>query len=347
MFRDAGLADVDIDAAGNVLAFRPGRGGPLLVVAAHLDTVFPAGTDVRVKRDGTRLAAPGIGDDAQGVAVLVALARALNTARVTTSSDVLFVADVGEEAMGSLRGVRHLFTEGRYRDRIRQFVSIDGVGDGSFITVGAVGSYRYRVTYTGPGGHSYGAFGLVNPAQALAAAITALAAVDVPDSPRTTFNVGVLGGGTSVNAIPSSVWMEVDLRSESPAELLRLDRTFRALVDRAAADENQARSAAQGAVRAIVDRLAERPSGQTSLHSRIVETASAAVRTMGLAPTYGWSSTDANLPMSLGIPAITVDSGIPGGRPHAPDEWIDLAKPAAFGGLQRTLLLVLSLAGVE
>jgi tripeptide aminopeptidase len=337
---------VQVDAEGNVLGLRRGRGGPLVAVAAHLDTVFPAGTDVHVRRDGSRLFAPGIGDDGVGLASLLAMARALDAAHVETENDLLFVADVGEEAMGNLRGVRYLFTKGSYRGRIAQFVSIDGVGDGSFITNGAVGSSRYRVTFDGPGGHSYGAFGLVNPANALAAAIQALTRVPVPSSPRTTFNVGLIGGGTSVNSIPSSVWMEVDLRSESPAALAQLDAAFRSIVGEAADDENHARSVVRGEVAATIEKLGERPSGQTPTSSRLALTAAAAVRRMGLTPEFGWSSTDANLPMSLGIPAITIDAGIAGGRPHSPDEWVDLDRDQALGGLQRTLLLVLSLANL-
>jgi tripeptide aminopeptidase len=347
LFRDAGIPNVSIDPEGNVLALRPGRGGPLVAIAAHLDTVFPEGTDVHVKRDGSRLSAPGIGDDGLGLATLVALARALDEAGAQTRNDILFVADVGEEAMGNLRGVRYLFTQGAYRNRIRQFVSIDGVGDGSFIVNSSVGSYRYRVTYRGPGGHSYGAFGLVNPANALAGAIEHLSDLRVPSSPRTTFNVGVLGGGTSVNSIPSSVWMEVDLRSEQPSELAKLDASFRAVAAQAAADENHTRSVANGAVSVALEKLGERPSGQTPALSRLPAMAAAAVRRMGLTPEFGSGSTDANLPMSLGVPAITIDAGVPGGRPHAPDEWVDVERTAALGGLQRTLLLVLSVAGLN
>jgi tripeptide aminopeptidase len=347
LFREAGLTDVALDAAGNVVAFRKGAGGPLLVLAAHLDTVFPPGTDVHVRREGTRMAAPGIGDNAQGVATLVAVARALQAAHAQTTHDVLFVADVGEEATGDLRGVKYLFTAGRFGRHIAQFVAIDGVGDGRTITTGAVGSLRYRVAFSGPGGHSFGSFGLVNPANALASAIAGLSAIPVPASPRTTFNVGMVGGGTSVNSIPSSVWMEVDLRSESPAELTRLDRAFQTIVGNAAATENNAHSIESGLVTAKLELLGSRPSGQTSQRSRIAETAVAAVRTMGLPPAFAWGSTDANLPISMGIPAITIDSGVPGGRPHAPDEWVDLDKPLALAGLQRALLLVLSLAGVS
>ena len=347
LLRDAGLSSATIDAEGNVVAFRPGLGGPLLVIAAHLDTVFPAGTDVRVRRDGVRMSAPGIGDNTQGVATLVALARALTAARASTVSDVLFVADVGEEATGDLRGIRYLLTQGRYKGRVKQFVAIDGAGDGNVITTSAVGSRRYRVTFRGPGGHSFGSFGTVNPAGAMAGAISAMNTLKVPDTPRTTFNVGVIGGGTSVNTIPSEVWMDVDLRSESSVELSRLDREFRDIVSRATDEENRRHSVSLGAIEATVEQVGFRPSGETSARSHIVSITAAAMRLMNLAPMFASASTDANLPISLGIPAITIDSGIPGDRPHAPDEWIELDPRVAVGGLQRTLLIVLSLAGLQ
>jgi tripeptide aminopeptidase len=345
--RASGLTSIEKDDEGNVLALRDGGNGPLLVVAAHLDTVFPDGTDVTVRRNGTRLSAPGIGDNAQGVAALLALARAMDAAGIRTSGDVLFVANVGEEGNGALRGVRHLFTRGRYRDRIGTFISIDGMGSGHYITTGGVGSRRYRVTFNGPGGHSYSAFGLVNPATAMGGAMQRLAAIKVPASPKTTFNVGMMGGGTSVNTIPSSVWMEVDLRSESPDALATLDEAFKAAVSSAVTEENRARSTAEGPITVNLELTGERPSGQTPVTTALVQATTAAVRATGLQPTYGWSSTDANLPMSLGIPAITIDTGIQGDRAHAPDEWIDVDRRRVVSGLQRVLLIVLSVAGIE
>ncbi len=344
--RASGFTDVERDDEGSVLAMRPGSGGPLLVVSAHLDTVFPEGTDVTVRRDGTRLSAPGISDNAQGVAALLAVARALNAASVATTADVLFVASVGEEGSGALRGMRHLFTKGRHAGRIAMFIAIDGSGDGSFVTTGGVGSRRYRVTFHGPGGHSYGAFGLVNPAYALAGAMQHLTAVRVPSSPKTTFSVGMIGGGTSVNTIPSSAWMDVDLRSEAPDALAELDQAFHDAIARAVDNENLSRATMRGAISATVDLQGERPSGRTSPATALVETASAAIRATGLVPQHGSSSTDANLPMSLGIPAITIDTGLRGGRAHAPDEWLDVERRMTVDGLQRVLLIVLSAAGM-
>jgi acetylornithine deacetylase/succinyl-diaminopimelate desuccinylase-like protein len=345
--RDAGLTSAALDAAGNVVALQRGGGGPLLAIAAHLDTVFPEGTDVRVRRSRTRWSAPGIGDNGVGLAALLALARAITASRAPLASDVLFIADVGEEATGDLRGIRYVMTQGPFRGRIAQFIAIDGAGDGRVITATGVGSVRYRVTFDGPGGHSYGLFGIVNPANALAGAIDALAHIEVPDSPRTTFNVGMIGGGTSVNSIPSSVWMDVDLRSEAPDELARLDRSFRDVVARAVDEENRARSARLGAVSASIDRLGERPSGHTAAHTPLVRATSAALRLTSIVPEYVASSTDANLPMSLGVPAIAIDTGIPGGSPHAPDEWIDVNRTTALGALQRLLLIVLTAAGLR
>jgi tripeptide aminopeptidase len=342
--RASGLHQVERDAEGNVLILRPGHGAGILAVAAHLDTVFPEGTDVTVQRDGTVLRAPGIGDNSQGVAAMLALARAMDYAMAQTTASILFVGTVGEEGPGSLRGVRHLLGDGHYAKRITSFIAIDGMGNGRFVTTGGVGSLRYRVTFSGPGGHSYGAFGLVNPATALGAAVQHLAAVPVPTSPRTTFNVGMIGGGTSVNTIPSSAWMDVDLRSESPVELHNLDVAFRAAIDKAVDEENRARSTSQGSINATIELLGERPSGETPVDRAIVQIASSAIRATGVQPTYGWSSTDANLPMSLGIPAITIDTGIRGGRAHAPDEWIDVHRASVVEGLRRVLLIVMSVA---
>ena len=225
-----GLKDLEIDGEGNVTGLRPGVGnGPLVCIAAHLDTVFPAGTDLTVRRDGTRLYAPGVGDDTRSLAVLLAWLRALEAASVRTRADLLFVADVGEEGPGDLRGMRYLFQKGPYRDRISAFITVDSPNM-DHIATGGVGSKRYRVTFRGPGGHSYGAFGLVNPMFAMADAIARLGRIALPASPKTTYSASVTGGGTSINSIPDSVWTDFDLRSESPAELARLEAMFLDLV---------------------------------------------------------------------------------------------------------------------
>ena len=349
MLKAHGLTSVEQDAEGNVMGIRrgTGKGGPLLAIAAHLDTVFPEGTDVTVKRSGTRLAAPGIGDDTRSLAVLLALIRAMDAAGIQTQSDILFIGNVGEEGLGDLRGVKYLFNKGPYRGRIGMFISMDGSGDGSDITNGGVGSKRYRAAFKGPGGHSYGAFGLVSPAFAMGNAMDKLGRMKVPTSPKTTFNVGVIGGGTSVNSIPFENWMEIDLRSESAAELEKLNETMMGLLNQAVAEENKARSTRQGAITLDLKLVGDRPTGQTPRESRIVQTAAAAVRAAGLTPSFGISSTDSNVPFSLGIPAITIDSGGDGGRAHALDEWIDVEKSASLRGMHIALTILLALAGQE
>ena len=347
MLRAVGLSDVERDTEGNVMGVRRGRGdGAMIAIASHLDTVFPAGTDVRVRRNGTRLSAPGIGDNTRSLAALLSLVRAMNTAAIHTDADILFVGNVGEEGTGDLRGIKYLFQNGRYRDRIGMFIALDGTGDGTDITHGAVGSRRYRVVFRGPGGHSYNGYGTVNPAFALGRAMTLLAGLPLPTTPRTTLNVGTIGGGTAVNAIPSEVWFELDLRSESQAELVRLEERARAVIRKAADDENAARSTAAGTVSVDFVAMGDRPSGEMAIASPLVQTAAAVVRATGREPNFSRSSTDANLPISLGIPAIAIDSGGLGGRAHALDEWIDVEKTSSVQGLRTTLALVLALAGM-
>jgi tripeptide aminopeptidase len=347
MLRESGMSNVEIDAEGNVLALRKGTGsGPLVAVAAHLDTVFPEGTDVKVKRQGNRLIAPGIGDNTRSLAVLLGIIRALDNAKVQTTGDILFVGNVGEEGPGDLRGMRYLFQKGAYKDRIRMFVSVDGAGNGNDIVTGALGSRRYHVVFRGPGGHSYGAFGLVNPAYAMAKAMDRMSKISVPGNPRTTYNVGVLGGGTSVNSIPNEVWMDVDLRSESPQQLNKLSDEFMKQIRTAVDDENRTRSTAQGRVEVEIKVIGERPSGVTPGDSAIVRLAAAAANRFGLA-TYSVGSTDANIPISLGIPAITLDSGGTGGRAHALDEWINVEQNASVRGIHLVMTTILALSGVQ
>jgi len=347
MLRQHGLTNVEMDAEGNVMGIRKGLGtGPLLAIAAHLDTVFPEGTNVKVKRMGTMLSAPGVGDDSRGLAVLLAMLRAMDNAKIQTASDILFVGDVGEEGPGDLRGMKYLFQTGPYKDKIKMFVSLDPAGPGNDITNGAVGSKRYRVTFKGPGGHSYGAFGIVNPAFALGNAISKFVRVTVPFTPRTTFNVGLIGGGTSVNSIPYEAWMEVDLRSESSDELKKLEDAFIRIMREAADDENSVRSTAQGRIEVETKLIGDRPSGAISITAPIVQTAAAVMKALGMTPVYSNSSTDANIPISMGIPAITLDSGGRGGRPHALDEWIDVEKTASVKGTSIALGILLSLAGM-
>jgi len=346
MARAHGLDALETDAEGNVMGLRRGIGnGPLICVAAHLDTVFPPGTDLTVRREGTKLFAPGVGDDTRSLAVLLAWLRAMDAAGIRTRADVLFVADVGEEGPGDLRGMRYLFQQGRYKDRISAFITVDSP-DMERIATGGVGSKRYRVTFNGPGGHSYGAFGLVNPMYAMADAIARLGRVKVPARPKTTYSASVTGGGTSINSIPNSVWTDFDLRSEAPEELDRLEREFLALVTDAVAAENAARSTRSGAVTADIVKIGDRPAGHTDESSELVRLAQAALEAHGFAPKCEASSTDANIPMSLGIPAIKIGSGGSGGRGHSLEEWIDVEPEASVRGMTAGLAALLAVAGV-
>lgn len=347
MLREAGLTDAAVDEVGNVLALRRGTGAagrPVVVVSAHLDTVFPEGTDVKVRREGDRLYAPGVGDDSTGLATLLAMARAMKAADVRTQRDILFVGTVGEEGAGDLRGVRHLFSKGAYAGRIGAFFSLDG-GELGRVTTGAVGSKRYRATFKGPGGHSYGAFGIVNPMAALGAATAEFYRTPVPTTPKTTFAVSVIGGGTSVNAIPTEGWMEVDMRSSDPGELAKLEGRFLQVVDAAAAAENTARSTGPGVVTVEKTLIGDRPAGRTAPGADIIGHVAAAHAVLGIPLEQGDSSTDSNIPMSLGVPAITLTRAAEGGRAHAPDEWVGVAKAPSHKVKVLALATVLATAG--
>ena len=339
MFRDAGLQNVRIDKEGNVLGDRPGtQPRPRLVFSAHLDTVFPEGTDVKVKRDGAILRGPGIGDDCRGLAVLLAVIRAMNQAKIQTPGTITFVGTVGEEGLGDLRGVKYLFNEGM-KGQIDRFVSIDGTGLG--ITHVAVGSLRYRVTFKGPGGHSYGAFGRIpNPLHALGRAVETISQFEVPADPKTTFNVGRVGGGTSVNAIPFESWFEMDMRSASPSALQALDAKFHRAVDEAVKAEDARWKTS--ALKVDKQLVGNRPAGQTPQNSPIVQAAVSVTRALGFAVSLDEGSTDSNIPMNLGIPAITIDGGGRGTGAHALDEAFDPTN--SWQGSQRALLLAIALA---
>jgi acetylornithine deacetylase/succinyl-diaminopimelate desuccinylase-like protein len=342
-FEALGLRNVRIDSIGNVVAERPGAGGgPVVVIAAHLDTVFPEGTDVKVQRQGTMLRGPGIGDDCRGLAVLLAVAKAMGAASVRTQGTVWFVANVGEEGPGNLRGVKHLFANPPAR--IDYFISVDGTGLG--LTSKAVGSNRYKVSYKGPGGHSYGAFGMPSPIHALGRAIAKISAIQVPRTPKTTFNVGIIEGGTSVNTISPLGAMEVDLRSESPDELAKVDALFRRAVDEALTEENARWP--QSRVKVIVDvqSMGIRPAAAPPDSQRIIQTAQAAARALGFEAPGSASSTDANWPMSLSIQAITLDGGGEGRGAHSLTESYDDGDRGWLGP-QWALLTVVMLAGAR
>ena len=341
-FLELDLTEVEIDEEGNCLGLLNGASrSPLIVVSAHLDTVFSKDTDFTVERRDNRLFAPGIADDGSGLVALIALAQAIRNERITTEGSILFVGTVGEEGEGNLRGVRHLLTKGRWASRVDAFLSFDGPGVDR-ITNRALGSRRYRAEFVGPGGHSWGDFGLPNPVHAMGRAISRLAAYPAPKEPRTTFNVGRIEGGTSVNAIPSKASMEVDLRSTAETELRRLDAFFRRAMKDAADEENAARRAGVAELRLKLDLIGERPTGETPSDSPLVELAIEATKVLGFEPRLDQASTDSNLPISLGIPAITLGAGGYSGNSHTLDEWYDPRDRDK--GLKRGLLVILGMA---
>lgn len=344
LLRETGVDTAWVDEVGNVIGLRRGTGsGGTVAIAGHLDTVFPEGTDVTLHMRGDTLRAPGVGDDTRGLAAVLALLRALNAADVRTDADILFIGDVGEEGQGDLRGMKHLFREGG--PPIESFISIDGTGHQG-ITHQGLGSHRYHVVVKGPGGHSWGAFGLANPAHALGRAMEYFD--EVGDSltrsgPRTSYNVGVIGGGTSVNSIPFEAWMDVDMRSESPAALERIDAALHASVARAVEDENAERRRGDPLTFEL-QLIGDRPSGEIAEDAPIVQRAVAVSRMLGIEPRLGRSSTDANIPISKGIPAITIGGGGVGGGAHSLHEWF-LNENGTLG-IKRALLILLSQAGL-
>jgi len=351
MLADTGIDRVETDAVGNVLGLRSGDGRKdTVAVVAHLDTVFPAGTDVSVRgpvldEDGhRRWYAPGIGDDSRGLVLLLTLAEALEATGIRTADNILFVASVGEEGVGDLRGMKHLFREGG--PRIDQVIAIDGGNDRRILNQ-AIGSHRYRVRISGPGGHSWGAFGMANPAHALASGIDrfeAAARAYVASGARTTFNIGRVGGGTSVNAIPFESWAEVDMRSESNERLADIDDLLRASFAAAVAEHNARRSRGDELSLEFTS-IGRRPSGTVPEETPLIRRAMAACRYLGLSPELGSGSTDANVPIALGIPATTISRGGISGGAHSLDEWWsdhDVVK-----GTHKALLLLLSSAGLD
>jgi acetylornithine deacetylase/succinyl-diaminopimelate desuccinylase-like protein len=344
-FREHGLRDAQIDEEGNCVALRAGRSlSPLVVASAHLDTVFPAGTDFTVRRVQHRLLAPGIADDGCGLAALVALLRALEACAIETEGSLLFVGTVGEEGEGNLRGARHLLTRGRWANRVDTFISFDGPGV-ERITHAALGSRRYRVRLRGAGGHSWGDFGAANPVHALGRAIARLASYPAPVQPRTTFNVGRIEGGAGINVIPREALMDVDLRSASAEELQRLDAFFRRAAREAADDENAGRRAGDPPLELDLKLIGDRPSGETPTDAPIVRMAEEATRALGYSPRLDRSSTDSNVAISLGIPAITIGAGGSSGNSHTLDEWYD-ARGRDIG-LKRALLILLGMVGIK
>lgn len=337
-----GLQDARMDTEGNVIAVRKGSGnGPVLVVSAHLDTVFPEGTDVKVKIKGNRYEAPGIYDDGRGLASLLSVLRALNQTNMKTVGDIVFVGTVGEEELGDLRGVKALFRDNKAIDG---FISLDGLDIGRIVNQ-ATGSRRFRIIYTGPGGHSFSAFGLPSATHALGRAIAKISEVRTVDEPKTTYTVGTLKGGTSVNAIAAEAELGLDMRSNSAVELKKLEDRIMALAREAADDENK-RWDKKDVIKVEFKLVGDRPAGAGPIDSPMVNAARRAVATVGgEVKSIAASSTDSNLPISLGIPAVTLGSGGVGGGSHGPGEWFSPIN--AWLGPQSTLLTVLSLVGVD
>ncbi len=341
LFEERGLRDVRIDAEGNVLGVRPGRSArPRLVFSAHLDTVFPVGTEVKVSREGAILRAPGIADDGRGLAVVLGVIDALNHAGVETEGPITFVGTVGEEGLGDLRGVKHLF-EKELRGRIDRFVSVDGTGLRT--TNVGVGSYRYRVTYSGPGGHSYGSFGMANPIHALGRLIAKVAELSVPQDPKTTFSFGRIFGGTSVNSIAYEAAAEVDMRSADARSLEALHEKFLSAAHEALAEE-KARWAKPRKLRLDLERVGLRPAGLTPPDSIEVRAVVAMTLALGGEGNLQAGSTDANVGMSLGVPSITIGGGGAGEGAHSPGESFDVTDSSK--GTERALLIAIALASI-
>lgn len=338
-----GLADIRTDAVGNVISRWPGsqQAKPVIVFSAHLDTVFPAGMDVRVATEGNRLKGLGIGDDCRGLAVLLTVARSFQKHQTTFPGTVLFVGTVGEEGQGDLRGVRHLLQK-EMPGQVDAFISVDGTGMG--IATRGVGSNRYLVTYKGRGGHSYGAFGMPNPAHAMGRAIARIADIQVPQEPKTTFNIGRVEGGTSVNSIPISVSMEVDIRSESAKELAALDERLRAALQAGLEAEKKRWPDSQAPLDLEIKTMGLRPAAEPPDSLPIVQKALAAAKRLN-SPIFATrsGSTDANLPMSLGIPAITIGGGGKASGAHSADEWYEDTEDSYKGPQWAALILHLLL----
>ncbi len=345
-FHEAGLQGVQIDDVGNVFGVHPGVGNRYISLSAHIDTVFPAATALNIRQQGKRLYGPGVSDNGAGIAALLAIAHALKTAGVHHSLPFVFVGNVGEEGEGDLRGMRHVFSNSAWKDSIAYSVIIDGAGSDTVVAE-ALGSRRFEIIVRGPGGHSWSDFGAPNPIITLARAIETLSQTPVPASPKTTFNVGVIRGGTSVNSIPESARMRVDLRSTSMAEIDRLERALRIALDRAIKAENEA-AAMHGtrrpqSVSSEVVVIGNRPAGELDPEARILKVIRAVDNHLGNTAQVQRASTDANVPLSMGREAIAIGGGGSGGGAHTLQEWFDCNGREL--GLKRILLTMLALAG--
>jgi acetylornithine deacetylase/succinyl-diaminopimelate desuccinylase-like protein len=349
-FRELGLEEVHHDEVGNVIGIRPGGGSHGVALSAHIDTVFPAGTPLNIRQLGTRLYGPGISDNGAGVAAMLAVAAALRSAKIKNSLPIIFIGNVGEEGEGDLRGMRHIFATPQWKDFIRYNLVLDGAGSDTIVAE-ALGSRRFEVIVRGPGGHSWSDFGAANPILVLARAMDAFAQTPVPTTPKTTYNIGVIRGGTSVNSIPESASMRVDIRSTSMAEIDRLETALRRALDHAVAQEIHTVSARgshsqrSAGVSSEVIVIGNRPAGELDPDARILQVIRTVDAHLGNTAHVQRASTDANVPLSLGKEAIAIGGGGAGGGAHTLQEWFDCAGREL--GLKRILLSLLALSGLE
>jgi acetylornithine deacetylase/succinyl-diaminopimelate desuccinylase-like protein len=344
-FTVLGLENVQVDELGNVLGtLHDKRTAPMVGISAHLDTVFPQGTALQTREEANRLYGPGISDNAAGVIALLAVATALKRAQLQPAANIVFIGNVGEEGEGNLRGMRHLFSASPWRDLIHSLLVIDGAGTDTFVNQ-ALGSRRFEVTFRGPGGHSWSDFGVPNPIVLLSRALARFSEVHIPDSPRTTFNIGVISGGTSVNSIPESATARVDLRSASMEELQKLEDRLRECVAEAWREAPLAHRSGELKVTLAIESIGDRPAAELPANARILKIVRAADKHLRIESFPRLASTDANVPLALGIEATTIGAGGDGGGAHTLREWFDCSNRDL--GLKRILLVLLALTGVQ
>ncbi len=346
-FQELGLEQVHRDEVGNIFGVRPAPGKHWLVLSAHIDTVFPAGTPLKIRREGNRIHGPGVSDNGAGVIAMLAMAAAMRSAKLSLDLPILFVGNVGEEGEGDLRGMRHIFSSSSWKDVIRYTLILDGAGTDTIVAE-ALGSRRLEIIVRGPGGHSWSDFGAPNPILVLARAIETFTRTPLPTSPKTTFNVGVIHGGTSVNSIPESASMRVDIRSTSMPEMERMEALLRWELDRALEHESQASERRITASRRStglsceVVAIGNRPAGELDSNARMLQVIRAVDAHLGNSAQVQRASTDANIPLSLGKEAIAIGGGGIGGGAHTLQEWFDCSGRDL--GLKR-ILLVLAMLG--
>ena len=342
--KETGIENVWIDKEGNVLGLMQGyEGKKTIAIDAHLDTVFPEGTDVKVRIDNDTLFAPGIGDDTRGLAMLLTISESINKSNIVTRDNVLFVGTVGEEGLGDLRGVKYLFKGNN--PKIDSWIAIDG-GEIGRVNNQGLGSYRYEVIFEGPGGHSWGAFGLANPHHAIGKTITSF--VEKADNytlsgPKTSYNVGIISGGTSINSIPYESKMLVDIRSVEPERLDAMEKILKSAAKDALMYQNKIKR--QGPeLKLMINKIGNRPSGKVDVSTPLIQRTIAATKYFGTEPRLTIGSTNSNIPISLGIPAVTIGKGGVGGNVHSLDEW--WLNKQGYKAIQLSLLILLSEAGI-